>query len=105
DVLKGEGSQVADVDVIIDSGSAGVHAHDIVVKRSKQLRLLGESVIEPQSHGERFFHGIARPACRARLLSFRRGPLACARGSVIRSRDRSGAGRSAGIAESATGIR
>ena len=52
DVLKGEGPQIADVDVVVDGGSAGVHAHDVVMKRSEDLRLLREGVIEPQGHSE-----------------------------------------------------
>ena len=53
DVLKSEGPQVADVDVVVDRGPAGVHAHDVVVEGGERLHLLGEGVVETQGHSER----------------------------------------------------
>ena len=49
-VLKGEGAQVADVDVIVDRRPAGVHSDHVSVKRSEGLHLLRKSVVETQGH-------------------------------------------------------
>ena len=41
DVLEGEGSQVADVDVVVNGRPAGVHAHRIRVERAKFFETSG----------------------------------------------------------------
>ena len=52
DVLKSEGPQVADVDVVVDRRPAGVHAHHVAVQRGEGLHFLGEGVVETQGHSE-----------------------------------------------------
>src|SRR5579883_934270 len=50
DILSGEGSQIADVDEVINGRPAGVHLDDVVVEGFEFLGLLGQSVVEPQGH-------------------------------------------------------
>ena len=51
DVLEGERPEVADVDVAVDSGSAGVHTDCFSVERVELFQPLGERIVEPQRHG------------------------------------------------------
>ena len=50
DVLEGEGPQVADVDVVIDGGPAGLHADGASIGGGEVFDLLGQGVIEAQGH-------------------------------------------------------
>src|SRR5260370_32741862 len=49
-VLEREGSKIADVRVVVDGGSASIHAHGGAVERHERLQLLGEGVVETQCH-------------------------------------------------------
>jgi hypothetical protein len=48
--LKGERAEIADVDKVIDSGTAGVHADCIADEWLKGFQFLREGVIETKSH-------------------------------------------------------
>jgi len=45
-VLKNEGSKVADVDMIIDRRSTGVHSDSFPVQRLQFLQFRGQCVVE-----------------------------------------------------------
>ena len=51
DVLKSEGTQIADVNVVVHCRPAGVHADGIAFQRSELLDLPGQCIVEAQGHG------------------------------------------------------
>ena len=52
DVLKSEGPQIADVDVVLDRRPARVHAHHVAVQRGEGLHFSSGDVVEMQGHSE-----------------------------------------------------
>ena len=59
-VLESEAAKIADVDVVIDRGTARIHAHLVFVERREGFEAVGKRIEEMQCHGD-FGHGRPYP--------------------------------------------